>query len=90
MIYIKGLEHSNFKDYIEVVKESIREIIRFEEVSIPELSVLIGISKQTLYRHFYYNKTMSFHSINRLNNFLKRYKEKQDEILNNNKNNSSN
>ena len=76
LVYIEDLGHDNYKEYVEVIRESIREIIRFEELSLYSLSGFVGISRQSLYRHFKFNKNIGFASLVKMNNFLKRYKDK--------------
>ena len=76
LIYVEDLGHDNYKEYMEVIRESIREIIRFEELTFFSLSKFVGISRQSLNRHFKFNENISFASLVKMNNFLKRYKDK--------------
>lgn len=80
LYYIEDLGHDNYKKHVEVIKESIREIIRFEELTLYALAKFTGISRQSLYRHFTFNKNISFASLVKMNNFLKRYKAKLEQV----------
>lgn len=76
LVYIEDLGHDNYKEYVEVIRESIREIIRFEELSMQSLGGFTGLSRQSLNRHFKFNENISFASLVKMNNFLKRYKDR--------------
>ena len=80
LIYIEDLSYDNFKEYEKDIKNSINEIIRIEEMDLTSLSAYVGVSRQTLYKYFRHNSNISFRSLNKMNNFLKRYKEKLDEV----------
>jgi len=81
LVYIEDLSYSNYHEYEEDIKRSLEEIIRIEEIDLTELSVHLGLSRQTLYRHFRKNNPISFKSVNKMNNFLRKYKEKLDEAI---------
>ena len=74
LVYIENLGHDNYKEYVEEIRSSIKELIRFEELGLRQLSSLTGVSRQSLYRHFRENSGISFESLNKFNNFLRDYK----------------
>lgn len=78
LIYIENLAYDNFKEYRTDIKNSIKEIIRIEEIGLAELSKHVGISRQSLHKFFVRNSNISFMSLNKMNNFLRTYKEKLD------------
>jgi len=78
LIYVEDLGYDNFKKFEEDIKNSIKEIIRIEELDLTRLSSLVGISRQTVYKWLKNNEHISFRSLNKFNNFLRTYKEKLD------------
>ena len=80
MVYIEDLAYDNFKEYEKDIKDSIKQIIRIEEIGLGELSKHVGISRQSLHKFFVNNSNISFISLNKMNNFLRVYKEKLDSM----------
>jgi len=78
--YFEDLGYDNYRECADDIKDSIKEIIRIEELGLGTLALHLGISRQALHRHFKHNKIPSFRSLNKMNNFLRRYREKLEEI----------